>query len=33
MDKAFEERIKGTKLGTKLKYEVYCKAWKLMKCG
>ncbi|KAM9563835.1 sulfotransferase 6B1-like [Guaruba guarouba] len=26
MDKAFEERIKGTKLGTKLKYEVYCKA-------
>ncbi|NXD62231.1 ST6B1 Sulfotransferase, partial [Eolophus roseicapillus] len=26
MDKAFEEHIKGTKLGTKLKYEVYCKA-------
>ncbi|XP_009700613.1 PREDICTED: sulfotransferase 6B1-like, partial [Cariama cristata] len=26
MDKAFEEHIGGTKLGTKLKYEVYCKA-------
>uniref|UniRef100_A0A672VEU5 Sulfotransferase n=1 Tax=Strigops habroptila TaxID=2489341 RepID=A0A672VEU5_STRHB len=26
MDKAFEEHIKGTKLGTQLKYEVYCKA-------
>ncbi|NXK94765.1 ST6B1 Sulfotransferase, partial [Formicarius rufipectus] len=26
MDKAFEEHVKGTKLGTKLKYEVYCKA-------
>ncbi|NWS64919.1 ST6B1 Sulfotransferase, partial [Chunga burmeisteri] len=26
MDKAFKERIAGTKLGTKLKYEVYCKA-------
>ncbi|XP_042652133.1 sulfotransferase 6B1 [Tyto alba] len=26
MDKAFEERVGGTKLGTKLKYEVYCKA-------
>ncbi|OXB76562.1 UNVERIFIED_CONTAM: hypothetical protein H355_011182 [Colinus virginianus] len=26
MDKVFEERIAGTKLGTKLKYEVYCKA-------
>ncbi|XP_025973115.2 sulfotransferase 6B1-like isoform X2 [Dromaius novaehollandiae] len=25
MDKAFEEHIAGTKLGTKLKYEVYCK--------
>ncbi|KFV61030.1 Sulfotransferase 6B1, partial [Dryobates pubescens] len=26
MDKAFEEHIGGTKLGTKLKYEVYCKS-------
>ncbi|XP_065587171.1 sulfotransferase 6B1-like [Cyrtonyx montezumae] len=26
MDKVFEERIARTKLGTKLKYEVYCKA-------
>ncbi|XP_009685737.1 sulfotransferase 6B1 isoform X3 [Struthio camelus] len=26
MDKAFEEHIAGTKLGTKLKYEVYCKS-------
>ncbi|KGL98436.1 Sulfotransferase 6B1, partial [Charadrius vociferus] len=26
MDKAFEEHVGGTKLGTKLKYEVYCKA-------
>ncbi|NWR40769.1 ST6B1 Sulfotransferase, partial [Tachuris rubrigastra] len=26
MDKAFEEYVGGTKLGTKLKYEVYCKA-------
>ncbi|XP_068263312.1 sulfotransferase 6B1-like [Nyctibius grandis] len=26
MDKAFEEHLGGTKLGTKLKYEVYCKA-------
>ncbi|NWR58570.1 ST6B1 Sulfotransferase, partial [Bucorvus abyssinicus] len=26
MDKLFEERIGGTKLGAKLKYEVYCKA-------
>ncbi|NXD76658.1 ST6B1 Sulfotransferase, partial [Halcyon senegalensis] len=26
MDKAFEEHIAGTKLGTKLKYGVYCKA-------
>ncbi|NXI50180.1 ST6B1 Sulfotransferase, partial [Chloroceryle aenea] len=26
MDKAFEEYIAGTKLGTKLKYGVYCKA-------
>ncbi|XP_008935866.1 PREDICTED: sulfotransferase 6B1-like, partial [Merops nubicus] len=26
MDKAFEERMGGTKLGTKLKYEMYCKA-------
>uniref|UniRef100_A0A8B9Q7W3 Sulfotransferase n=1 Tax=Apteryx owenii TaxID=8824 RepID=A0A8B9Q7W3_APTOW len=25
MDKAFEEHIAGTKLGTKLKYEVYCR--------
>ncbi|NXY88252.1 ST6B1 Sulfotransferase, partial [Alcedo cyanopectus] len=25
MDKAFEEHIAGTKLGRKLKYEVYCK--------
>ncbi|NXM31206.1 ST6B1 Sulfotransferase, partial [Oxyruncus cristatus] len=25
MDKAFEEYVGGTKLGTKLKYEVYCK--------
>ncbi|XP_062429648.1 sulfotransferase 6B1-like [Rhea pennata] len=25
MDKAFEEHIAGTKLGAKLKYEVYCK--------
>lgn len=26
MDKAFEERIAGTKLGKKLKYDLYCKA-------
>ncbi|NXF04644.1 ST6B1 Sulfotransferase, partial [Smithornis capensis] len=26
MDKAFEEYVGGTKLGKKLKYEVYCKA-------
>uniref|UniRef100_A0A8B9QS75 Sulfotransferase n=1 Tax=Anas platyrhynchos TaxID=8839 RepID=A0A8B9QS75_ANAPL len=26
MDKAFEEHIAGTKLGMKLKYDVYCKA-------
>ncbi|NWH75992.1 ST6B1 Sulfotransferase, partial [Piaya cayana] len=26
MDKAFEEHMGGTKLGKKLKYEVYCKA-------
>ncbi|NWU54041.1 ST6B1 Sulfotransferase, partial [Dromas ardeola] len=26
MDKAFEEHVGGTKLGTKLKYELYCKA-------
>ncbi|XP_071405569.1 sulfotransferase 6B1-like isoform X1 [Pithys albifrons albifrons] len=26
MDKAFEEHVGGTKLGRKLKYEVYCKA-------
>ncbi|NXT17613.1 ST6B1 Sulfotransferase, partial [Syrrhaptes paradoxus] len=26
MDKAFEEYLRGTKLGTKLKYDVYCKA-------
>ncbi|NXE78002.1 ST6B1 Sulfotransferase, partial [Cochlearius cochlearius] len=26
MDKTFEERVGGTKLGTKLKYQVYCKA-------
>ncbi|XP_040454860.1 sulfotransferase 6B1-like [Falco naumanni] len=26
MDRAFEERLGGTKLGTKLKYDVYCKA-------
>ncbi|XP_068009515.1 sulfotransferase 6B1 [Melanerpes formicivorus] len=26
MDKAFEEHIGGTKLGSKLKYEVYCKS-------
>ncbi|XP_051470136.1 sulfotransferase 6B1-like isoform X2 [Apus apus] len=26
MDKAFEEHIRGTKLGTMLKYDVYCKA-------
>ncbi|XP_063247964.1 sulfotransferase 6B1-like [Prinia subflava] len=26
MDKAFEERMAGTKLGKKLKYDVYCKA-------
>ncbi|XP_010203050.1 sulfotransferase 6B1 [Colius striatus] len=26
MDKTFEEHVGGTKLGTKLKYEVYCKA-------
>ncbi|NXW60463.1 ST6B1 Sulfotransferase, partial [Eurystomus gularis] len=26
MDKAFEEHVGGTKVGTKLKYEVYCKA-------
>ncbi|NWQ68549.1 ST6B1 Sulfotransferase, partial [Neopipo cinnamomea] len=26
MDKAFEEYVGGTKLGTKLKYEVYCKS-------
>ncbi|NXP16187.1 ST6B1 Sulfotransferase, partial [Thinocorus orbignyianus] len=26
MDKAFEERVGGTKLGRKLKYDVYCKA-------
>ncbi|KFP81802.1 Sulfotransferase 6B1, partial [Acanthisitta chloris] len=26
MDKAFEELVGGTKLATKLKYEVYCKA-------
>ncbi|XP_053918794.1 sulfotransferase 6B1 [Cuculus canorus] len=26
MDKAFEEHMRGTKLGTKLKYEMYCKA-------
>ncbi|XP_074674664.1 sulfotransferase 6B1-like [Strix aluco] len=26
MDKAFEEHVGGTKLGAKLKYEVYCKA-------
>ncbi|KFW05099.1 Sulfotransferase 6B1, partial [Eurypyga helias] len=26
MDKTFEERIGGTKLGKKLKYEIYCKA-------
>ncbi|XP_050750545.1 sulfotransferase 6B1-like [Gymnogyps californianus] len=26
MDKAFEEHVGGTKLGTKLKYEEYCKA-------
>ncbi|NXA38183.1 ST6B1 Sulfotransferase, partial [Eudromia elegans] len=25
MDKAFEELLAGTKLGTKLKYEIYCK--------
>ncbi|NXN12389.1 ST6B1 Sulfotransferase, partial [Indicator maculatus] len=25
MDKAFDEHIGGTKLGTKLKYEMYCK--------
>ncbi|NXE71879.1 ST6B1 Sulfotransferase, partial [Calcarius ornatus] len=26
MDKAFEEHIAGTKLGKKLKYDLYCKA-------
>ncbi|NWR69872.1 ST6B1 Sulfotransferase, partial [Centropus unirufus] len=26
MDKVFEERMGGTKLGKKLKYDVYCKA-------
>ncbi|NXA11969.1 ST6B1 Sulfotransferase, partial [Sapayoa aenigma] len=26
MDKAFEEYVRGTKIGKKLKYEVYCKA-------
>ncbi|OPJ72796.1 sulfotransferase 6B1 [Patagioenas fasciata monilis] len=26
MDKAFEEHMRGTKLGAKLKYDVYCKA-------
>ncbi|NXU49950.1 ST6B1 Sulfotransferase, partial [Turnix velox] len=26
MDKAFEEHVGGTKLGMKLKYELYCKA-------
>ncbi|NWZ69627.1 ST6B1 Sulfotransferase, partial [Acrocephalus arundinaceus] len=26
MDKAFEERTAGTKLGKKLKYDLYCKA-------
>ncbi|KFU98063.1 Sulfotransferase 6B1, partial [Pterocles gutturalis] len=26
MDKTFQEYLRGTKLGTKLKYEVYCKA-------
>ncbi|NXH00711.1 ST6B1 Sulfotransferase, partial [Loxia leucoptera] len=26
MDKAFEEQIAGTKLGKKLKYDLYCKA-------
>ncbi|NWV62180.1 ST6B1 Sulfotransferase, partial [Malurus elegans] len=26
MDKVFEERIAGTKLGKKLKYDLYCKA-------
>ncbi|XP_054678096.1 sulfotransferase 6B1-like [Grus americana] len=26
MDKAYEEHVGGTKLGAKLKYEVYCKA-------
>ncbi|NWU90639.1 ST6B1 Sulfotransferase, partial [Upupa epops] len=26
MDKAFEEHVGGTKVGAKLKYEVYCKA-------
>ncbi|NWV27435.1 ST6B1 Sulfotransferase, partial [Origma solitaria] len=26
MDKAFEEQVAGTKLGKKLKYDLYCKA-------
>ncbi|NWY23075.1 ST6B1 Sulfotransferase, partial [Aphelocoma coerulescens] len=26
MDKAFEEHVAGTKLGKKLKYDLYCKA-------
>ncbi|NXY21044.1 ST6B1 Sulfotransferase, partial [Atrichornis clamosus] len=26
MDKAFEEQVGGTKLGKKLKYDLYCKA-------
>lgn len=26
MDKVFEERVAGTKIGKKLKYDLYCKA-------
>lgn len=27
MDAKFKVCLEGTKLGTKLKYDVYCKAW------